>query len=430
MNQSFDLSKVTPLFLDQLRSETDPLADSTVQQIIDSGNEKRIGEVFMTLVTNDSYDEKTFKEFGPDLTTLLNEYFKKSAELPDWIDSKKIKIGEEVFANFGPEIFMLLNVSSLPMCYTCAKGAQVLFETGRLMNRGGKIDPLARRLMETAQMIVNVMAEGGLSANGAGVVTTQKIRLIHASIRHYLKAGQFKNTPWNAEQFGEPINQEDLTGTLMSFGPVILSGLKQLKVDLTEKQIEGYMHCWKAVGHLMGIKPELLPDSYDDGFELAVKILKHQGAKSQAGEALTRSCLDFIQYIIPGNSFDDVPVYLMNYFLQDFSEASNKDLSSFIGVDVKTDLKDKIVLALTKYIVGAFSHLNHHGFVQKIVEPFNKLLMKGIIHHFNDGKQVHFVIPPSLQKNWGLMDEWDDVASSPKLFQHRLSIQKEKDILD
>lgn len=424
MNQSFDLSKVTPEFLEQCRSEMDPLADNCVQQIIDSGFEKQINEVFMTLVRNDNFDAGTFSKFDSDLAKILDSYFEESAKLPDWVDSKLIKKGEGVFANFGPEIFMLLNLSSLPMCYTCAKGAQVLHETGRLMARDGKIDPLARRLMETAQMIVNVMAEGGLSPNGAGVITTQKIRLIHASIRHYLKIGQFKDTPWDVADFGEPINQEDLAGTLMSFGPVILNGLRQLDVELSEDQVGAYMHCWKVVGHLMGIKPELLPDSFEDGFGLASRILTHQGAESEAGKALTKSCLEFIQYVIPGSAFDDVPVFLMDYFLKDFSQAADKDLSSYIGVNAQANHKDKIVLSLTKFVIGAFSHLDHLEFVRKIVEPFNKHLMRGIILHFNDSKQVHFMIPPSLQKNWGLLEEWENVSTSPSFFGRRLAVQK------
>ena len=53
-----------------------------------------------------------------------------SGQLPTWFDDEKVKQGEKLFSLYGPEIFMLLNVSSLPLCYTCAKGAQVLFDTG------------------------------------------------------------------------------------------------------------------------------------------------------------------------------------------------------------------------------------------------------------------------------------------------------------
>lgn len=425
MKVPFDIDSIDDAVLAALRLQTDPLADDAVQSIITSGLEEKINQVMASLFRNSTFEKGMFSEFGPALSKILDDYIEKSSKLPIWADAAKIKEGEKVFSLFGPEIFMLLNVSSLPLCYTCAKGAQVLFDTGRLLSHNDNTDPLARRLMETAQMIVNVMAEGGLAASGAGVVTTQKIRLIHASIRYYLKAGQYKGKAWNVKEFGEPINQEDLAGTLMSFGPVILSGLKRLDVNLSKDQSDAYMHCWKVVGYLMGVDEKLLPDSYKDGFDLATKILKHQATESDAGVALADSCVKFMQHLVPGNAFDDVPKFMMHYFLEDFSNSSGVDLSKCIGISNREDLRDKLALELAKFFIGKFSHLEEHKFVQKITSHFNRRLLEGIIHHFNGGKGVSFFIPPSLQKDWGLQDQWKDhMTLTPNIFGNRLEWQK------
>lgn len=356
----------------------------------------------MRLFQNDSFHTGLFDSLGEEISSLLDRYITSSGQLPPWFDDEKVKTGEKLFSLYGPEIFMLLNVSSLPLCYTCAKGAQVLYETGRLLSHNKEIDPLARRLMETAQMVVNVLSEGGLSRNGRGVVTLQKVRLIHASIRHYLKAGQYHNTAWDASHFGEPINQEDLTGTLMSFGPVILNGLNELNISLTSEEIDAYMHCWKVVGYLMGIEEELLPDTYQEGTDLAVAILAHQAAPSDAGVALTNSCIQFINYLLPGNAFDKVPAYFMHYFLEDFSSLSKVDLAACIGIADRTTSKDLIVLRLSKLLVGALGELEDHQLIARLATSINTKMLEGIIHHFNQGKEVQFFIPPSLQKDWGL----------------------------
>lgn len=425
METSFDLDRIDDTVLAQLRLATDPLADDTVASIITSGFEKKINQVMATLFRSSDFEKGMFAEFGPELSQLLDNYIVQSSKLPAWADAEKIKEGEKVFSLYGPEIFMLLNVSSLPLCYTCAKGAQVLFETGRLLSHNENTDPLARRLMETAQMIVNVMAEGGLAAAGAGVVTTQKIRLIHASIRYFLKSGQYKGEQWDTAKFGEPINQEDLAGTLMSFGPVILSGLKKLEIELTNAQTDAYMHCWKVVGYLMGVEDKLLPNSYEQGHGLATKILKHQAAHSEAGVALAHSCVLFMQQLIPGNAFDDVPKFMMHYFLEDFSTSSGVDLSACIGVPKRESLKDKLILSLTKFIIGKLSKLEENKFVQKVSSNFNKRLLEGIIHYFNGGKGVQFYIPPSLQKDWDLQSEWKNHATlTPNILGNRLAWQK------
>lgn len=428
LKPAFDLEKITDHTLQQFRSVTDPLADHVIATIIQSGQEKKINELFMTLARNTSFQKGMFASFGNDTSNLLDAYIETSSKLPEWADAKLVSKGEKLFELYGPDIFMLLNVSSLPMCYCCGNGAQVLFDTGRLLVHNGNVDPLARRLMETAQMIFNVMCVGGLAPGGDGIVTIQKVRLIHASIRYFLKHQQ--TTQWNAAVLGEPINQEDLAGTLMSFGPVILTGLKKLGVQLSEDDTAAWMHCWNITGHMLGIDETLLPETYDDGFELASKILAHQAQTSEAGKALTKSCVEFIQYIIPGNAFDDVPVYLMEYFLQDFSQSSGKNLAEFIGVNTADDAKDKLVLCLSSFFTKELSKLETHDFIRKVTESFNKLLLQGIIYHFNGGKGVQFFIPPSLQADWGLINLWDDFLSTPSLFGNRITWQKKSEQLN
>lgn len=420
----FEISAINHDMLESFRKITDPIADNTVSKIIESGDDQKVNEVMMMLFRNQSFHKGMFDHLGSELSLILDEYIETTGKLPEWSNHTKIRNGEKLFALYGPEVFMLLNVSSLPMCYTCARGAQVLYETGRLLSHNGNIDPLARRLMETAQMVVNVLSEGGLSHGGNGVVTLQKVRLIHASIRHYLKSGQYNNTNWEVSHFGEPINQEDLAGTLMSFGPVIITGLKRLNIELSVSQIDDYMHCWKVVGHLMGIDERLLPDSYDDGFELATKILTHQAEASEAGKALTQSCVEFMNALIPGNSFDEVPEYFISYFIEDFSQSTRKNLAKCIGVSGLSDKKDRIILTLSRFLSGELSHLEQHKLVQKISSHFNKKLLEGIIHHFNGGKSVQFFIPPSLQADWGLLDSWKDKVSTPSILGNRLSWQQ------
>ncbi|SMD32137.1 hypothetical protein SAMN04488029_0477 [Reichenbachiella faecimaris] len=403
MNQTFDISNINESMLEQCRLRTDPIADQTIAKVIDDGFERQMNQVFLTIVQNDQFDRDTFLPLGAELGNILFEYFESTCHLPEWADPELVLKGEEVFANYGPEVFMLLNVSSLPLCYTCAKGAQVLYDTGRLLTHKENVDPLARRLMETAQMVVNVMSPGGLVQGGQGIVTIQKVRLIHASIRYYLKNRRDGQT-WDTSTFGEPINQEDLTGTLMSFGPVILSGLKQLDVKLTPDQTNAYMHSWKVVGYLMGIEEQLLPDTFEDGFALAAKILQHQATPSEAGEALTSSCIQFVNHIVPGDAFDELPGFMMHTFLQEYSDASSVDLAKCIGLIHDAGAAENLILKLTKLFIGTFSFFERDHFINQISKPFNKMLLEGIIKFYNDGQRTHFPIPPSLKKNWGIKD--------------------------
>ncbi len=420
----FDIEQITTQFLADKRLKADPLADQVIQNIIENGSQEEVNKVLGTLMRNHDYSESHFEGLDSHIKNAVVGYFAESHSLPTWADRTLIDKGQEVFSLYGPEIFMLLNVKSLPLCYTCAKGAKVLFTTGRLHESGSDIDPLARRLMETAQMVTNVLSPGSFSEDGNGVVTIQKIRLIHASIRYYLKS----KIEWDIQELGEPINQEDLAGTLMSFAPVILSGLKKLNIDFTEEQEAGYSHIWKVIGYLMGLDEDLLPDTFQDGRNLAIKILQHQSAFSEDGVQLTTSCINFLKYLIPGNKFDSIPEYMIWYFMQDLSEDAGLDLSSMIGVHDHKDMTSKTVTFIIRLLVGEVDNIQDHSkLMRHLSGRFNKILLQGIIAHFNKGKNVHFYIPPSLQKNWKLDEEWvDRKVITPNILGNRLAWQQKK----
>ena len=87
-----------------------------------------------------------------------------------------------------------------------------------------------RRIVETSQMIIDVMQEGGLEPGGYGVRTAQKVRLMHAGVRHLLL-----QRDWNPA-WGVPINQEDLAGTLASFSAMVLDGLMKLQTKIQNQK--------------------------------------------------------------------------------------------------------------------------------------------------------------------------------------------------
>lgn len=424
----FSLEVITDEFLDEKRKHTDPIADEVIAQIIASGYEEKVNDIFLKLVTNESYHPELFQDLPSEVSQPVIHYFNSTGSLPPWADTQKIKTGETVFSLFGPEIFMLLNVLSLPMCYTCRKGAKVLYMTGRLSDRGGNLDPLIRRLMETAQMVVNTMSPGGLAPGGSGFITLQKVRLIHASIRYFLKHKKYNPKGWDAEVYGEPINQEDLAGTLMSFAPLILNGLKNLDITLTSDQREAYLHCWRIVGYLMGIDDSLLPQTEEENWELSVKILRHQSCQSAEGEELTWSCINFINTLMPGTIFHGVAEYMMWYFFQDMSAATGVDLAATIGIKKREGIKDFVILAISKFLSESISHLEDHSkIIQAISGLFNRLLLQGYLKHYNGGKNIHFFIPPSLCKDWNITEEWHNkLLLTPNILGNRLTWQQQQ----
>ncbi|MBE8411104.1 DUF2236 domain-containing protein, partial [Leptospira borgpetersenii serovar Ballum] len=128
------------------------------------------------------------------------------------------------------------------------------------------------------------------------------VRLMHASIRHFI----FESNQWK-EEWGKPINQQDMAGTLQSFSSLILEGLAFSGITLDEEEKDSYIHLWKVTGHILGVLPELSPDTYEDAYALGLSIFQDQRRKSEAGKILAKSLLDFMEYMVPGNLLDGVP---------------------------------------------------------------------------------------------------------------------------
>ncbi|CAD7923288.1 unnamed protein product [Amoebophrya sp. A25] len=64
------------------------------------------------------------------------------------------------------------------------------------------------------------------------------------------------------EKYGEPINQAELIGTLLGSSVLLLHGLEEMSfgAKIPQKQKEGFVHLWRVVGYLFGIRDELNPN--------------------------------------------------------------------------------------------------------------------------------------------------------------------------
>jgi hypothetical protein len=110
-----------------------------------------------------------------------------------------------------------------------------------------------------------------------------------------------RNDPgYDRETLGEPINQEDLLGTLVAFTVVVVEALERFGVPLTVEQRDAYVRLWLTAGVLLGISPELLEShrpgaraaiTWDELIELRDAIARRQAGASVAGRVLMAALL-------------------------------------------------------------------------------------------------------------------------------------------
>ena len=362
--------------LDAMRQTQDSVADPVVAALFADGQVAAVNSLMKTLVENDGLPPAA-------LPASVAAYLAATGGLPEWADPAKIAAGERVFWRYGPAMIAILHCYALPFCYAGRKGVQVLALTARLATNP------TRRIIETAQMMVDVMRPGGLGADGSGIRTAQKVRLMHAGVRCLV--GQYPG--WKPE-FDLPINQEDMAGTLLSFSFITLDGLERLGYVLSSDEIEGYLHAWKVVGHILGIHPDMLPIDYADARAFAGRIAARQFAACEEGQYMTRALVQMLRHIVPGNVFDAVPELLMRHFLGD----ATADILA-----VAPARAPEILLGPIESIVRAGSGLvRGSGGIARVHELFGRALIEGIVLVGRGGKRIPFTVPTELLQAWGV----------------------------
>lgn len=370
-------SKWADRFLDEMRQAQDLLADTVVSELFASGQVQSVNQLMRSLVENDGVP-------AAGLPFVVKRYLERSGQLPDWMDAAKMKEAEQLFFRYGPAIVAVLLCYSLPFDYAARKGVQVLALTSRLFSNA------ERRVVETAQMIVDVMRPGGLGSLGTGIRSSQKVRLMHAAVRFLIG----RHESWRAE-WDKPINQEDMAGTLLSFSFITLDGLRKLGYPLTNDECEAYLHHWNVVGHILGIREDLMATNMADAAALAGRIGDRQFAPCDEGRMMAGALVRMMQHIIPGNLFDGVPVFLMR-------QLQGERVAEILGIGKAPAIETLLTPPLRAVLALQGAVTKQSPVLMRIHELFGRLLIEGLVLSWRGGTRVGFTIPEELLQVWGV----------------------------
>ncbi len=278
------------------RLRTDTLADDTISALYAEHALDAVNQVLAELVLNDHICPDT-------LPAAVRHFLFLSGRLPAWADPQQLALGQRVFAERGPLILLSLVTCSLAECYALGNGVEVLHLTHRMDDRH-----VYRRIYETAQFIIDVCQSGGLAPDGRGLRAIQKVRLMHASIRHLIltegptdhdhQARGFSDvllgTTWDSARLGLPLCYEDQAYTQLSFSWVTLRSLERFGSPCTAAESAAWMHLWAVIGHLIGLPDALLAHTAEDGARLYAGIRAHQTRGTPAGRQLTAALGTFV----------------------------------------------------------------------------------------------------------------------------------------
>lgn len=361
--------------MDRMRATGDPLADAVIADFLSDGRIAGLNDLLGNIHATMADPAKT--------PASLRNYLEASGRLPAWADPAKIRRAQDLFTLHGPLFGIVLLFKSLPVLYAGGKGgAQVLTMTGQLTNH------YRRRAAETLRFILNVMEPGGLQPLGKGIATTQRVRLMHAAIRAF--AGEAPEWKGHAD-WGRPINQEELAGTMLAFSSVALDGVAALGLSIPSADQEPYLHAWKVIGHVLGIHDDLMPEDMPQAHSLWKRMARRNFCRTEAGLLLIGDHQAFLDELLPGILLKDGIPTLLRYLM-------GRKISNRILMLPKASKPFALLLFLMELL-----HLQKWGFrlfpwLVKASRHVSIRLMEALQAYLKVGNSRPFRIPAAMGK--------------------------------
>ena len=375
------MSAASSPIIDSSDRIADPLADDTVAAIIgpwpslqtslDSAAMQRISQTNRLMGSWGSNASLANwlppDDTDPQVAAALVSYLRQGSQLPIWADRNKVERSEAMFMQDGPLSCTLLFCASLPECYVLPNLADVLHIAGQLEAH------TEHRIRQTAAMIFPVMLRGGLMGpDGNGLAQVLKVRLIHATIRHLILRGHPKDAHgvvegiaisvqptsmhdalmrhgWNVSQQGLPCNQTELAYTLLTFSYVFLKGLRTLNQGLGRSDEEAYLHTWNVMGHVLGIRSELMAHTMPQAqamFEQMQATARQALPQPDVRPALGQALMSAMARTLSVPVVRDLPTPLTQWLV-------GRQTAQDIGLGTPASWPTRVLFAVLRGLVGA-----------------------------------------------------------------------------
>ncbi|WP_329390452.1 oxygenase MpaB family protein [Streptomyces sp. NBC_01716] len=364
--------------LDSLRLAGDELADATVATLFERGE---VGK-FNSLMR---YVSTVGQELPDGLPEVAREYLHQTSGPPAWVDWDEMEKARLFFIDNNVHISTALSFASMPACYVVPHIAKLLLATHSLKYP-------SKRMAETGQFTVYLMQPNAFEAGSRFIPAAQKVRLLHASIRHHLA----REGRWDVARLGTPICQEDMIGGQMMFSIQVLDALHRLNIHMSVDGAESYFYAWRVVGAMLGIDQEHAPADLDEARRFSDLYMTRHMGPSPEGADLTRQLIDLYEEVVPGTLLDPVVSALIRHLIGD---------TSADWLEVPRTRWDTLVKAVPVVLNLLETVEDHSPLGAWALDRVGHLTTVLELSSLTRGRVMHYAIPEQLKKDYGLSSE-------------------------
>ncbi|HET9168504.1 MAG TPA: oxygenase MpaB family protein [Actinospica sp.] len=382
--------------MDRLRLRGDALADATIDALFEQG---QIGHFNTLMRWFDGRDE-----LPEEVPQVAREYLAATAAPPDWVDWDVMETARMFFIDNNVHISTALSFAAMPACY-------VVPHVARLLSATHSLDYPSNRMAATGQFTVYLMRPDAFEAGGRFVPAAQKVRLLHASIRHHLR----REGAWDQERLGVPICQEDMIGGQMMFSIQVLDALHRLGIHLSEAGAEAYFYAWRVVGAMLGVDVEAAPSTLAEARDFSDLYMSRYMGPSDEGVELTRRLVELYEQVVPGTLLDPVIPALIRYLIGDTA-------ADWLAVP-RSGLFDRLV-PVAPVLLGVLEAAEDRSpIAAMLLDRLGALTTAFELSSLTRGRVMHYAVPEHLKDEYNVPrsrnQRWSPPPVSPLAAQDR-----------
>ncbi|MET8991626.1 oxygenase MpaB family protein [Nonomuraea wenchangensis] len=242
--------------------EADPLAAS----LLDRGAVPEVNRLLWDWNGND-------QPLPDGLPADLVAFIEKARQLPPWADRAKLETAATFNKSRGLYLNLLNGVGGGMLSTAIPKEARAVY-----YSKGGA--DMEDRVAKTSLLGFAVGALNAYRPDGTCIVQSVKTRLVHAAVRHLLQ----QSPHWGGDI---PISQEDMLVTWHTLPTYAMRKMLEWQVPIKPAESAAYLHVWQVTAHMLGIRDEYIPATWDAANAQSDQILPRNMGPTPEGVELT-----------------------------------------------------------------------------------------------------------------------------------------------
>ncbi|NUW31777.1 DUF2236 domain-containing protein [Nonomuraea sp. SMC257] len=302
----------------------------------------------------------------------LRAFIEQARQLPSWVEPAKVDAGSRFHALKGNYIVVLAIVGAGMLATAIPKEARAVYYSA-----GGA--DLKDRVAKTNILAYAVRPQNAWRAGGTAVVEAVKTRLVHAAVRHLLKSSPHWPGPI-------PISQEDMLVTWHTLATYSMRGMREWKVRISSAEAEGYLHSLQLLGHMLGIRDEFLPATWDSSYAQSDLVLPRNMGPTPEGVELNAILRGMLAELTSPGGVDRSLVNAFSRYL------TGDQVADWNGIP-REPLWDPVVKTAWPLLVRFREGLIGLPLVPAAAWLLDEMVKKWTTYYLTKGAQTKIVIP-------------------------------------